>query len=332
MSAKVRCKSCLFACILPIAAWCAPSLAIAQAGGFSGSVLSALIFSASGQEAGCRPGDLEIGRQETPDEIIVYCSRVSCQQINQRVLQDMDAQRTLQRSIEESNTDLKEWAQRNEAAQQAALKAVTDALLKSAQAFSAERVDLKIARLQDELNRRAQGGETISTRLEKVGALSSAYAGWSGISDSLKLVVTPGIGAADTWVELQKWLAQAGKESASLSAAWAAVRDDAELRQILGDESLDQSFDLLKQGLKPVLTGSFDMAKFLVDYGYSASTWQVAKLQILQRDAQGDANLMADCKLDRLLKIDERNMNVCNGRLPDPNADDPQAIRCAAAH
>jgi hypothetical protein len=166
--------------------------------------------------------------------------------------------------------------------------------------------------------------------MEKARTFASAYARWSGVSDGLKLGMTPGINAADTWVELQKWSAKAGKESASLSAAWAAVKSDPELQQILKEEGADLAFDVLKQGLKPVLSGSFDMAKFLVDYGYDASAWEVSKHQIIERAAQADTNLLAECKLDRLMKIDVRNMNVCNGRMPAPDAPDPQEIRCAA--
>lgn len=242
----------------------------------------------------------------------------------------MNAQRTLMHSMEDNNADLKDWAQKNEAAQQAALKTATDVLMKSLLAFSAEKVDAKIAKLQWELNKRASEGQTITTQLEKARTFASAYARWSGVSDGLKLGMTPGVNAADTWVELQKWSAQAGKESASMSAAWAAVWSDPELQQILKEEGADLTFDVLKQGLKPVLTGSFDMAKFLVDYGYDASAWEVSKHQIIERAAQADTNLLAECKLDRLMKIDVRNMNVCNGRLPAPDASDPEEIRCAA--
>jgi len=281
--------------------------------------------------SGCRPGDIEIGRQETADEIIVYCSRVSCEQISQRVKQDIEAQRTLSRSMQENSSDLQEWTKKNEAAQQAALKDATNTLFKSLLAFSAANVDLKIAKLQNELNRRAPEGQTIATKLEKVRAFERAYARWSGVSDGVKLGMTPGMTAADAWVSLQGWAAKVGKENAALSAAWTALSSDPEIHQILKDESLDLSFGLLKQGLQPLLAGSFDMGKFLVNYGYDASAWQASRLQILQRAGQADANLLAECKLDRLLKIDVRNMNVCNGRLPTPDAPDPEAMRCNAA-
>jgi hypothetical protein len=281
--------------------------------------------------AGCRPGDIEIGRQETADEIIVYCSRVSCEQISSRVKQDIDAQKTLENSMGENNADLQEWTRKNEEQQRAALKTATGALFKSLLVFSAENVDAKIVRLREELSRRGGEGETIATSLEKARAFESAYARWSGVSDGLKIGLTPGVNAADTWVRLQQWAAKAGKESAALSAAWAALSSDPEIRQISRDEGLDLAFDLLKQGLSPVLSGSFEMAKFLVDYGYDASAWQAGRLQILQRADQADRNLLAECKLDRLMKIDVRNMNVCNGRLPNPNAPDPEELRCGAA-
>jgi hypothetical protein len=50
-----------------------------------------LLAAAQDAAPGCRPGDIEIGRQETADEIIVYCSRVSCEKIASRVKQDIDA-------------------------------------------------------------------------------------------------------------------------------------------------------------------------------------------------------------------------------------------------
>jgi hypothetical protein len=307
MSAKVRCKTCLFVCVLFVAA-----------------------FAAHGQEAGCRSGDTEIGRQETADEIIVYCSRVSCDKIAQRVQQDINAQKTLRHSMEENNVDLQEWSKKNEEAQQAAFKHATDALFKSLLAFSAVKVDDKIAKMQWDLNRRAAEGETISTKLDKVRAFNSAYARWSGVSDGLKLSISPGMTAADTWVALQNWAAKAGKESAAMSAAWAAVSSDPELHKILINEGLDLAFDTLRRGLDPVLSSYFGMAKFLVNYGYDAAEWQASKLQILQRTGQADENLLAECKLDRLMKIDVRNVNVCNGRLPGPDAPDPEAIRCGA--
>ena len=54
-------------------------------------------------------------------------------------------------------------------------------------------------------------------------------------------------------------------------------------------------------------------------------------LEIMQRASQANPNSVAECKLDRLMKIDVRNMNVCSGRLPDPNAPDPEEIRCNPA-
>lgn len=300
-------------------------------------LLTATLFAAGAMSAqegapGCRPGDLEIGRQETADEIIIYCSRVSCDQIAARVKQDMAAQRMLQHAIQDNNGDLKQWAKENEAAQQAALKDATNALLSSLLAFSAERADQKIAKLQYELNQRAREGETIATKLEKARAFERAYAQWSGVSDGLKIGLTPGMNAADTWVRLQEWAAKAGKQNAALSAAWEDLSSDPEVRQILKEEGLYLAFDVLKQGLKPVLAGSFDLAKFLVNYGYDTAKWQVSRVQILQRADQSDKNLMAECKLDRLMKIDVRNMNVCNGRLPAPEAPDPEAQRCGSGN
>ncbi len=299
-------------------------------------LLTATLFAASSVSAqdgpGCRPGDIELGRQETADEIIVYCSRISCDQISSRLKQDIAAQRVLQHAVQENNQDLQQWARENEGAQRAALKDATDALLSSLLAFSAEETDQKIAKLQYELNRRAREGETIATKLEKARAFEHSYALWSGVSDGLKIGLTPGMNAADTWVALQVWAAKAGKQDAALSAAWKELSSDPEVRQILKEEGLDLGFDVLKQGLKPVLTGSFDLARFLVNYGYDAAKWQVSRLQILQRTGQADTNLVAECKLDRLLKIDLRNMNVCNGRLPAPDAPDPEAQRCGSGN
>ncbi len=278
--------------------------------------------------AACRPGDIEIGRQETADEIIVYCSRVSCEQISQRVGQDINAQRTLQHSIEENNADLRVWAQQNEAAQKAALKEATDTLIGTLSAFSANQVNEKIARLQSDLNRRASEGAAIAAKLEKVRAFESAYAEWSGLSSDLKSGLASGMNAVDTWVELQRWADNARKKTSALNSSWTALAGDPDLRVMLEGQGLDQALNALNMGLKPVLSGTFDLDKFLSQYGYDASKWQVSKQNILQRNGQTDTNLLAECKLDRLMKIDVRNMNVCSGRLPDPNAPDPEEIRC----
>jgi hypothetical protein len=281
---------------------------------------------------GCRPGDLEIGRQETADEIILYCSRVSCDQISSRLKQDIAAQFALQHAMLENNEDLKEWAKENEAAQRAALKVATDALLSSLLAFSATRADQKIVKLQDELNRRAREGQTIAAKLEKARSFNRAYAQWSGVSDGLKISLTPGMNAVDAWIALQEWAAKAGRQEAALSAAWEALSSDPEVRRILRDERLDLSFDVLNQGLRPVLAGSFDLGKFLVNYGYEAAKWETSRLQILQRSNQADKNLAAECKLERQIKIDVRNMNVCNGRLPGPKAPAPEEQRCGSGN
>jgi hypothetical protein len=281
--------------------------------------------------AACRPGDIEIGRQETADEIIVYCSRVSCDLIAQRVGQDLNAQRTLQHAIEENNADLKLWGQQNEAARKAALKDAADTLIGTLQAFSANQGNEKIARLQSDLNRRASEGAATAAKLEKVRAFASAYAEWNGLSGGLKSDVTSGTNAADTWVELQKWADNARKKSTALNSTWAALSADPEVREMLKGENLDQALNALNWGLKPVLSGTFDLDKFLSQYGYDASKWQVSKQNILLRNGQTDTNQLAECKLDRLMKIDVRNMNVCRGRLPDPNAPDPEEIRCVAA-
>jgi hypothetical protein len=289
---------------------------------------NAAVQAAKDGASGCRPGDIEIGRQKTAEKMIVYCSRVSCDQISARVKQDIAAQTALKQSMAENNSDLQEWARENEAAQRAALKEATDALLSSVLAFSADKADQKIVRLQNELNRRGQEGETIATKLEKARTFEREYAKWNGISDGLKLGLTPGMNAADTWVRLQEWATKAGKQRAVLSSAWEAFSIDPEVRQIIKEESLDFAFDVLNKGLDKFLAGSFDMAKFLLNYGYDAAKWQASRLQILQRADQADKNLLAECKLDRLMKIDVRNMNVCAGRLPDPNAPDPEAQRC----
>jgi hypothetical protein len=89
--------------------------------------------------------------------------------------------------------------------------------------------------------------------------------------------------------------------------------------------------DALNGGLKPFLSGSFDMDRFLGNYGYDASAWRARQLLIQGRVDQPDTSLLAACKLGRLFRIDVRNMNVCNGRLPDPNAPDPEEERCRPA-
>lgn len=126
-----------------------------------------------------------------------------------------------------------------------------------------------------------------------------------------------GVGAADTWVSLQHWAAKAQPASNALPAAWDDISKDSELRGLLRNEGLNFTFQTLKQGLSPLLSGSFSMAKFLLNYGYDAGAWNVSRQQILQRAQQADQNLLAECKLARLIEIDVRNLNVCNHRLPD---------------
>jgi len=279
---------------------------------------------------GCRPGDLELGRQETAEEIIVYCSKVSCEQISLRVRQDIAAQATLQHSLEENDADLKQWAHENEAAQRAALKDATDAIFRSLLAFSAEKSEQNIINVQNELNRRGHGGEAVATSLEKTGVFEGEYARWGEVSGGLKIRLTPGMSVDGIWVAQQEWAARAEKQRAALSSAWDTLSSDPEVRQILKDENWYLDFDSLNRGLKPLLAGSFDMARFLSSYGYDPSKWRDSGLQILRRTNQADTNVLAECKLGRLLRIDVRNMNVCNGRLPDPNASDPEAERCAS--
>ena len=296
--------------------------------------LPLVLWPAAAQDAapGCRPGDREIGRQETADEIIVYCSRISCDQMAAHLRQDMEAQRRLMHSMEENNADLEDWAKRNEAAQQAAFKDATDALFRSLLSFSAARVDAKIVRLQNELNRSGPEGETLAARLARARAFEAAYARWSGISDGLKIGVAQGVTAADTWVSLQQWAAKAQPASNAMLAAWNDISNDSKLRGLLRNEGLDFAFQTLKQGLSPLLSGSFSMAKFLLNYGYDAGAWNASRQQILQRSQQADQNLLAECKLARLIEIDVRNLNVCNHRLPAPEAPDPEDIRCSSGH
>jgi hypothetical protein len=291
---------------------------------------NAAVQAAKDEIAGCRPGYVEIGQQKTADKVRVYCSRVSCDQMSSRVQQDIVAQTTLRYSMDENNADLKEWAKENEAAQREALKHATNLLLNTLLEFAAEGADQKIAKLQNELSRRGREGETIATKLEKARTFEREYARWSGISDGLKFGLTPGMNAADTWVELQNWAVKAGKQQTALVSAWQALSSDPEVGKIIREESLDLAFDVLNKGLNKVLSEPLDMAKFLVNYGYDAAQWQASRLQILQRGDQADKNLVAECKLDRLMKIDVRNMNVCQGKLPPPNAADPEEQRCGS--
>jgi hypothetical protein len=281
-----------------------------------------------GQEAACRPGDIEIGRQETADEIIVYCSRVSCGEISKRVQQDIEAQKRLLQSTAENNAELQQWTGKNEAAQQAALKQANDALFQTLQTFAAAEVDTKLARLQDDWSSRGAEG---AVPLDKVRSLRSATAAWSAVSDNLKPSLAPDMSAADKWAALQSWADTASRQSAALNAAWTAALTNPQLRPIIEHASLEPAFDRLKQGLQPVLAGSFAMDIFLASYGYDAKTWQANRLDIMQRASQGGASAVTMCKLDRLMKIDVRNMNVCSKRLPDPNAPDPEEIRCNPA-
>ncbi|WP_143525828.1 hypothetical protein [Rhodanobacter sp. C05] len=77
----------------------------------SGAVLCValgLVSPTWGQQAGCRPGDIEIGRQETAEESILYCSHVSCAEISKRVQQDNAAQKTLLHAPADSKSSLAE--------------------------------------------------------------------------------------------------------------------------------------------------------------------------------------------------------------------------------
>lgn len=326
-------KKLLPMCLLSGAVLCSIGLASAQQPShpYSAHTAAASLLGVSGfggQEPGCRPGDIEIGRQETADETIVYCSRVGCAEINQRLLRDIEAQKELQQLAAENDPELQQWTSKNEAAQQAALKQATDALIETLQAFAAAGVDTKLARLLDDLSPNAAEK---AVALEKVRALRSSYAAWNGVSDGLKPALTPEMSAADRWVALQSWADIADKKSAALNAAWTAALSDPRLRPLMVNAGLAPAFDRLKQGLQPVLAGSFAMDAFLANHGYDAKAWQASRPEIAERSSQGKINLVAECKLDRLLKIDLRNSNVCNGRLPDPNAPDPQEIRCNPA-
>ncbi len=307
-------------------AWTQQPAQLVSAHRVAASLLGAPAF--AGQEAACRPGDIEIGRQETADEIIVYCSRVSCAVITQRVQQDIDAQKTLLKSTAENNAELQQWVGTNEAAQLAALTQATDALFETLHGFAAEGVDAKLVHLQDDLSSRGAEG---AAALEKVRALRNAYAAWSGVSGGLKPALEMGTDAAGKWVALQSWADTASKQSAALNATWTAALSDPQLRALMENASLGPAFDGLKRGLQPVLTGSFAMDLFLAGHGYDAKAWQASRLEIMQRASQANPNSVAECKLDRLMKIDVRNMNVCSGRLPDPNAPDPEEIRCNPA-
>jgi hypothetical protein len=279
-------------------------------------------------QRGCNTGDVEIGRQDTGDEIILYCSHVGCDQLGTKLKQDIAAMKKLQRSMLRNNAELEQWTRDNGEAQKAAFNHAVNLLRDSLLGLATDNADLKIKKLKDQLNRRAIAGETITAQLERVRAFRQAYLRLSALSDGLKLGSGPGMNLVDSWAELQEWATKAGKESQALSAAWNSMSTDPELSELVVDAGLGTLVEGVKIMLRPVLQGSFDLTRFLVEYGYDATKWQVTKAQIVARTQLSDENLIAECKLERLIDIDIRNRNVCGGRYSPPDAPDPEKKTC----
>jgi|ERR1035437_606695 hypothetical protein len=95
------------------------------------------------------------------------------------------------------------------------------------------------------------------------------------------------------------------------------------------DHGFEFSADTLKEALSiPILRQSLDLGQFISDYGYDSTKWELSRERIEQNLALDDKNLYAECVLSRHLRITVRDYNICKGKMPDDDAQRPEAIVC----
>lgn len=272
----------------------------------------------------CHPGDYLIGE----DSRFIYCSKMTCGQLETQLEQDKHALRREQATILATSNELKGWTAANQKAQAAALleakRALRDAVLGFLEDWRAGKLD----KLEAEFRKRAPLGETWNTKLKKVQDFRSRAARLNGQIDGLKLSQYPISNIKDATDDVQRWARETNREVDRLMDEFQQLNADPEGHAIFVEIGAKFSVDSLKLVLDPLLARTFDFASFLVNYGYDAMAWDKSRARIVQNVENESLHLRAVCKLSEQLKATLRDVAICHGGYPDPSQPVPDPAKC----
>ena len=274
--------------------------------------------------AHCNPGDHLIGE----DARFIYCSRITCDELEAQLKRDKRALRREQDNILASNSELQAWTTENQKAQAAALREAERTLRDALLGWVREWTEAKLEQVEAEFRRRAPFGETWNTKLEKVRDLRFRVSRLSGQIDGLELSRGPITKIQDASEDLHQWAQEANRQVDSIAAEFNELRGDPEARAILVESGAHVTVDTLKLALSPMLAEGLELGSFLVNYGYDAKAWSESRQRIVQNVENESLNLKAVCKLSEQLKKTVRDVGVCHGRYPDPSQRAPDPANC----
>lgn len=273
----------------------------------------------------CRPGDTLIGESAR----YYYCSRVTCADLGVQLGKDQHALKTLRESAFASNSELEAWKRENYAAQRQALEDAKHFLVDSALSSITASREAKLESIEKDIDRADPMGTTVNAKLLKIANFRRSYAKLVTQIAALKIVEYPGMDIYRTWDDFKQRAANVGKETQVLASTWDKLASDAEVQRAFRDHGFEFSANTLKQALSiPILRQSLDLGQFLSDSLYDWTKWELSRERIEQNLALDDSNLYAECVLSRHLRITVRDYNICKGKMPDDNAQRPEAIVC----
>ena len=287
--------------------------------------LATLLLAAEAGAQACGPGETKIGE----DADFIYCSKLTCAQLEGQVARDQDAIKRLQQSILASNAELKEWAAKNQAAADKAREDATNFLVSSVLGAFAQMGEQTIATVEKEFRRRSQMfGQTWDNKIRLVQEMESRRKRLLGAVHGFKLLGFPGMNLNIWWDATQKWAAETKHEGDAIAAIMAALESDPQAREIMTENGLAFVSDSLKLGLKSFAGSALSFGEFLVNYGYDATAWWKSKTLIEQNVLNQERNRIAVCRLGVRLETTVRNRNICHGRMPAKNSVPPDLSRC----
>lgn len=288
---------------------------------------AALMAAALGGRAAagpCPPGFTLIGQD--PD--YYYCSRYSCDRLPAQIRQDQKALRRQMRTDQENSRQLQEWGKEEERAKNAALRHLAEYLTAVATEGMSHHLEEKLKHMQVNLSRTEAPSKTLTAKLRKIRKFLFRADHLKKTIDAIRKAEGPAFTTGEAWVHVMEQARAANDQIKGVVEAWRELQKDGQINDVLKEEGLEFTLTGLKEALGPITGPSVEVGEFLVKYGYDWTAMWKSRQRILAGLANGDQARVAECKLDRVLKLHVYNLNICQGRLPTKSTPNPAALKC----
>lgn len=239
-----------------------------------------------------------------------------CAAIRDRYIRDMETVKRNQKTIQMGQAELEDWTQRNEAAQQDAIKSALNLLVDGGLAYMADCTQaangLKgaIAKYENQLKRQKkridplQWGKWLemNKRLLEMNLFISGAKALQAKKESAEIF----------WGYFTANAQEIDRSTNDFKNALNAVDEDPILHKILVDKALLPLVQRLKtKQLLPKKPYLLNLLEFAKDYGYSATEWVASRNRIVQQYDVSDQQLRAVQVMQEELKKTVPALNAC---------------------